>query len=52
MPNMPDAAVTHDQEHMEKRPAIGQHRLALRVGIHSGPEVAGIIGRSKFSYDV
>ena len=26
--------------------------LQLRVGIHSGPAVAGVIGRSKFSYDL
>lgn len=26
--------------------------LALRVGIHTGPVVAGIIGRRKFSYDL
>lgn len=27
-------------------------RLALRIGIHSGPVVAGVIGRKKFSYDL
>ena len=27
-------------------------QLAIRVGIHSGPVVAGIIGRRKFSYDL
>jgi adenylate cyclase len=26
--------------------------LQLRVGLHSGPVVAGVIGRSKFSYDL
>ena len=26
--------------------------LALRVGVHSGPVVAGVIGRTKFAYDV
>jgi len=26
--------------------------LALRIGIHSGPVVAGVIGRQKFSYDL
>jgi class 3 adenylate cyclase len=26
--------------------------LAVRIGIHSGPVVAGVIGRHKFSYDL
>jgi adenylate cyclase len=26
--------------------------IQLRVGLHSGPVVAGVIGRSKFSYDL
>jgi len=26
--------------------------LALRIGIHSGPVVAGVIGRKKFTYDL
>ena len=26
--------------------------LALRIGIHIGPAVAGVIGAKKFSYDV
>ena len=28
------------------------HRLAFRFGINSGPVVAGVIGRRKFSYDL
>jgi len=32
-------------------PRYGRH-LAFRVGINSGPLVAGIIGRSKFQYDL
>ena len=27
-------------------------QLAIRIGIHSGPVVAGVIGRQKFSYDL
>jgi guanylate cyclase len=38
-----DHVATHDFE---------GHRLELRIGIHSGPVVAGIIGTHKFSYDL
>ncbi|NIO60061.1 MAG: hypothetical protein GTO33_12150, partial [Acidobacteria bacterium] len=31
---------------------FGGHRLDLRIGIHSGPVVAGIIGTHKFAYDL
>ncbi len=30
----------------------GDGALALRIGIHAGPVVAGVIGRSKFAYDL
>lgn len=39
------------QEHVECRQFRG-HELAFRIGINSGPVVAGIIGRRKFSYDL
>jgi adenylate cyclase len=26
--------------------------IAVRIGIHAGPVIAGVIGRKKFSYDV
>jgi len=26
--------------------------IAVRIGIHTGPAIAGVIGRKKFSYDV
>lgn len=31
---------------------FGGHAIQLRIGIHSGPVVAGIIGTHKFSYDL
>ena len=32
--------------------AVAGHRIEMRIGIHSGPVVAGIIGTGKFSYDL
>jgi class 3 adenylate cyclase len=34
------------------REPVGGSRLELRIGIHSGPVVAGVIGKRKFSYDL
>jgi class 3 adenylate cyclase len=34
------------------RQAAGQHAFQMRVGIHTGPVVAGIVGVRKFQYDV
>ena len=28
------------------------HDVSMRIGIHSGPVVAGVIGKRKYSYDV
>jgi class 3 adenylate cyclase len=30
----------------------GTSIFSLRIGIHSGPVVAGVIGKSKFAYDL
>ena len=34
------------------QPEVEGHRLQLRTGIATGPVVAGVIGRQKFSYDL
>jgi class 3 adenylate cyclase len=32
--------------------AAGEHYLELRIGIHTGPLVAGVVGMKKFAYDI
>ena len=39
------------QERVENHDYYG-HKLAFRIGINSGPVVAGVIGRKKFIYDL
>jgi adenylate cyclase len=39
-------------EAIDRQPPLGGHRLRLRVGIHCGPATAGVIGDTRFSYDV
>ncbi|MFN7301903.1 MAG: adenylate/guanylate cyclase domain-containing protein [Bacteroidota bacterium] len=38
--------------HMEQRRKEGKPCFAMRVGIHTGPVVAGIVGVKKFQYDI
>jgi class 3 adenylate cyclase len=40
---MQDHCVNHD---------FNGHRLSMRIGINSGPVVAGIVGTHKFAYDL
>jgi len=40
------------QEAVARRARAGHMPLALRIGINSGPVVAGVIGMKKFIYDV
>jgi adenylate cyclase len=34
------------------RPPLGNHRLGIRIGLHCGEAMAGVIGGTRFSYDV
>jgi class 3 adenylate cyclase len=36
----------------EKREAIGESFFEIRIGLHTGPVVAGIVGLKKFAYDI
>ncbi|HNM27425.1 MAG TPA: adenylate/guanylate cyclase domain-containing protein, partial [Saprospiraceae bacterium] len=38
--------------HMSTRKAEGRPVFAMRVGIHTGPVVAGVVGSHKFAYDI
>jgi adenylate cyclase len=40
------------QQVVRRAEPFASRQLALRMGIHSGPVVAGIIGRKKFVYDL
>jgi adenylate cyclase len=54
----PDHAEAVAEMALAVRQEVGRHRdpggtpLAVRIGIDSGPVVAGVIGRRKFSYDL
>jgi len=39
-------------QHLKKRKAEGKELFEIRIGIHSGPVVAGIVGDKKFAYDI
>jgi class 3 adenylate cyclase len=36
----------------ERRKALGLQPWELRIGIHAGPIVAGVVGRKKYAYDI
>ncbi|MFZ1676913.1 MAG: adenylate/guanylate cyclase domain-containing protein [Saprospiraceae bacterium] len=40
------------KEHKELKIAAGQTFFEIRLGIHTGPVVAGIVGVKKFQYDI
>jgi adenylate cyclase len=39
-------------ETIARHPPLGERKLRMRIGIHCGPATAGIIGATRFSYDV
>jgi class 3 adenylate cyclase len=39
-------------EEKEKRQGTNQLIFSLRIGIHTGPVVAGVVGMTKFAYDI
>ncbi len=36
----------------KEKEAMGEHGFDVRIGIHTGPVVAGIVGVNKFAYDI
>lgn len=46
------AALALDMQEEVKRPRSDDRAFEMRIGIHSGPVVAGVIGRKKFAYDL
>jgi adenylate cyclase len=39
-------------DEIDQQPPLGNRKLRLRAGIHCGPATAGVIGDTRFSYDV
>ncbi|HCH62750.1 MAG TPA: hypothetical protein DFR83_08100 [Deltaproteobacteria bacterium] len=37
---------------LPRRPSQTGHQINIRIGVHSGPVVAGVIGKTKFVYDL
>jgi guanylate cyclase len=40
------------QAYANELPAQDGHTIQFRIGIHSGPVIAGIVGKKKFQYDI
>ncbi|MBL7810998.1 MAG: hypothetical protein JNL57_02145 [Bacteroidetes bacterium] len=40
------------EEHSKERVKLGKDPLLIRIGIHSGPVIAGIVGIKKYAYDI
>jgi class 3 adenylate cyclase len=39
-------------KHAQESKALGLPSFDIRIGVHSGPVVAGIVGSKKFAYDI
>ena len=39
-------------QHKKEKEAQGKPYFMARIGIHSGPVVAGVVGTKKFAYDI
>jgi class 3 adenylate cyclase len=53
--NVVSAAIDIQQfmlQHIQKRKIEGKEIFEIRIGIHTGPVVAGIVGDKKFAYDI
>ena len=44
--------VAHRMHHMAHHRPFGRQRLLVRAGMHAGPVISGIIGKTKFAFDV
>jgi guanylate cyclase len=40
------------RQHLQKRKDEGKQQFEIRIGVHSGSVVAGIVGDKKFAYDI
>jgi adenylate cyclase len=40
------------EEHRENRQKEGKPAFEIRIGVHTGPVVAGVVGHRKFAYDI
>ena len=40
------------EKHKALREARGEDSWELRIGIHTGSVIAGVIGKNKFAYDI